>query len=147
MYAAGGGRAHSRNCTKPAAAPVQPAAFSPSARDRRIAAPPQVVGLNLELIAARAEAMAAEEAVLWDLSGRLMGVLHDVQAVSALLKPQLLMAICTAWHRSLRLTERHAPWPGTSSSCFLLLGAFSRRPRRSSNHPLRPPAPASALMP
>jgi hypothetical protein len=39
------------------------------------------MGINLELIAARAEAMAAEEAVLWDLSGRLMGVLHDVQAV------------------------------------------------------------------
>jgi hypothetical protein len=39
------------------------------------------VGLNLELIAARAEAMAAEESVLWDLSGRLMGVLHDAEAV------------------------------------------------------------------
>ncbi|GBF93591.1 DNA mismatch repair protein [Raphidocelis subcapitata] len=42
--------------------------------------PPQVMGINLELIAARAEAMAAEEAVLWELTGRLMGVLHDVTA-------------------------------------------------------------------
>lgn len=43
--------------------------------------PPQVVGLNIELMAARAEAMAAEEAVLWDLSARLMGELADAQAV------------------------------------------------------------------
>jgi hypothetical protein len=40
------------------------------------------MGINLELIAARAEAMAAEEAVLWDLTVRLMGVLSDVTAVS-----------------------------------------------------------------
>ena len=40
------------------------------------------MGVNLELIAARAEAMAAEESVLWGLSGRLMGVLPDVTAVS-----------------------------------------------------------------
>jgi hypothetical protein len=42
----------------------------------------QVVSLNNELFAARAEAMAAEEAVLWELSGRLMGCLDDVETVS-----------------------------------------------------------------
>ncbi|KAF6255024.1 hypothetical protein COO60DRAFT_258769 [Scenedesmus sp. NREL 46B-D3] len=41
--------------------------------------PAQVVSLNNELLAARAEAMAAEEAVLWELSGRLMGCLEDVE--------------------------------------------------------------------
>ncbi|WIA43850.1 hypothetical protein OEZ86_010265 [Tetradesmus obliquus] len=41
--------------------------------------PAQVVSLNNELMAARAEAMAAEEAVLWELSGRLMGCLEDVE--------------------------------------------------------------------
>jgi hypothetical protein len=45
----------------------------------------QVVSLNNELCAARAEAMAAEEAVLWELSGRLMGCLDDVETVSATL--------------------------------------------------------------
>jgi hypothetical protein len=45
----------------------------------------QVVSLNNELFAARAEAMAAEEAVLWELSGRLMGCLEDVETVSVLL--------------------------------------------------------------
>jgi hypothetical protein len=43
---------------------------------------PQVVSLNNELMSARAEALSAEEAVLWDLSARLMGVLDDVQLVS-----------------------------------------------------------------
>ena len=43
--------------------------------------PPGVVGLNNDLLAARAEAMAAEEAVLWDLSARLMGVLEEVEEV------------------------------------------------------------------
>jgi dsDNA-specific endonuclease/ATPase MutS2 len=43
--------------------------------------PAQVVSLNNELMAARAEAMAAEEAVLWELSGRLMGCLDDVETV------------------------------------------------------------------
>ncbi len=45
--------------------------------------PAGVVGGNNDLIAARAEAMAAEEAVLWDLSGRLMGCLTEVQTVRA----------------------------------------------------------------
>jgi hypothetical protein len=57
--------------------PVPCPSAPPSATSKRS----KVVGLNLELIAARAEAMAAEEAVLWDLSGRLMGVLPDAQAV------------------------------------------------------------------
>lgn len=43
--------------------------------------PPSVVSLNNELAAARAEALAAEEAVLWELSGRLMVCLDDVEAV------------------------------------------------------------------
>jgi hypothetical protein len=42
----------------------------------------QVVLLNNELMSARAEALAAEESVLWDLSARLMGLLDDVQLVS-----------------------------------------------------------------
>lgn len=61
----------------------------------------QVVSLNNELMSARAEALSAEEAVLWDLSARLMGVLDDVQQVGLILlrrrnpkyeasKPQLL---------------------------------------------------------
>jgi hypothetical protein len=41
----------------------------------------QVVSLNNELMSARAEALSAEEAVLWDLSARLMGVLDDVELV------------------------------------------------------------------
>jgi hypothetical protein len=41
----------------------------------------QVVLLNNELMSARAEALSAEESVLWDLSARLMGVLDDVQLV------------------------------------------------------------------
>eukprot|EP00879_Flechtneria_rotunda_P017603 GHRR01018453.1.p1 GENE.GHRR01018453.1~~GHRR01018453.1.p1 ORF type:complete len:365 (+),score=118.66 GHRR01018453.1:674-1768(+) len=45
--------------------------------------PAQIVSLNNELAAARAEAMAAEESVLWELSGRLMGVIVDVETVSA----------------------------------------------------------------
>lgn len=45
------------------------------------AATKQVVSLNNELMSARAEALSAEEAVLWDLSARLMGVLDDVQQV------------------------------------------------------------------
>jgi dsDNA-specific endonuclease/ATPase MutS2 len=44
--------------------------------------PAAVVSLNNELAAARAESLAAEEAVLWELSGRLMGVLEDVETVS-----------------------------------------------------------------
>ena len=43
--------------------------------------PAGLVGLNNELLAARAEALSAEENVLWELSGRLMGVLDDVQTV------------------------------------------------------------------
>jgi hypothetical protein len=42
----------------------------------------QVVSLNNELMSARAEALSAEENVLWDLSARLMGVLDDVELVS-----------------------------------------------------------------
>lgn len=43
--------------------------------------PAQVVSQNNELAAARAEAMAAEENVLWELSGRVMGVQDDVEMV------------------------------------------------------------------
>jgi hypothetical protein len=44
--------------------------------------PPAAVAGNNELAAARAEALSAEEAVLWELSGRLMGVIDDVSGVS-----------------------------------------------------------------
>lgn len=44
--------------------------------------PGQVVTLNNELAAARAEAMAAEESVLWELSGRVMGVQDDIEQVT-----------------------------------------------------------------
>jgi hypothetical protein len=43
--------------------------------------PAALVALNNELLAARAEAMSAEEGVLWELTGRLMGCLDDVQTV------------------------------------------------------------------
>jgi hypothetical protein len=41
--------------------------------------PPSAVMLNNDLMAARAEAMAAEESVLWELTGKLLGVLTLVQ--------------------------------------------------------------------
>ncbi|GLC37921.1 hypothetical protein PLESTF_000610400 [Pleodorina starrii] len=41
--------------------------------------PPAVVGANNELGAARAEAAAAEEAVLWDLTGLVMGALEELE--------------------------------------------------------------------
>ena len=47
--------------------------------------PAALVGLNNELLAARAEAMSAEEGVLWELTGRLMGCLDDVQLVRVFL--------------------------------------------------------------
>ncbi|GFR39679.1 hypothetical protein Agub_g151, partial [Astrephomene gubernaculifera] len=41
--------------------------------------PPAAVGLNNELAAARGEAAAAEEAVLWGLTARVVEVLHELQ--------------------------------------------------------------------
>lgn len=43
--------------------------------------PPSVVGLNNELNNVRAEAFNAEDAVLWRLTGHLMGSLSEVQAM------------------------------------------------------------------
>lgn len=41
--------------------------------------PSAAVALNNELGAARAEAQAAEETVLWDLTGLVMGALDELQ--------------------------------------------------------------------
>lgn len=43
--------------------------------------PEAVVGFNNDLVAARAEALAAEEEVLWKLTGQLLGVIEQVQQV------------------------------------------------------------------
>lgn len=41
--------------------------------------PPSVVQYNNNLMAARGEAMAAEEAILWQLTGTMMGLLPELQ--------------------------------------------------------------------
>lgn len=43
--------------------------------------PPAAVSLNNELAAARGECYGAEEEVLWDLTGQMMGVLDELQAM------------------------------------------------------------------
>ena len=59
--------------------------------------PPSAVPLNNDLGAARGEAAAAEEAVMWKLTGQISDDLEDIQAALDTVSLQCLCILALAW--------------------------------------------------